>query len=263
MSKHSRSRRTVLQALGVVGTGALGLGALSNASRGSAETESDSATTAPSGWGSYQFDPANTGYNPNGAGLADPMYSWRTGLGRDATGPVVGSECVFTVQSGATVTALDRDTGAVRWTETVDGEVDRSRNETALGLANGTLVAALRSCVYAFDATDGAIRWSHHLAAELSTPTVADGSIFLAMENGAFLAFDVATGDERWRFADGVASMSMENDSQKAPAVAPDGSAVYFTDGEFLYAIDPAAGTERWRIAASPSAAPSPRTPST
>jgi|GEM_PF-3583633 len=256
MSKHPRSRRTVLQALGVVGSGALGLGALTSASRGSGETESDSATTDPSGWGSYQFDPANTGYNPGGAGLADPMYSWRTGLDRDASGPVVGSECVFTVQSGATVTALDRDTGAVSWAETVDGEVDRNRDETALALANGTLVAALGNCVYAFDATDGTVQWSHHLDAELSTPTVADGTVFLAMANGAFLAFDVETGDEQWRFADDVASISMANDSRKAPAVAPDGSAVYVTDGEFLYSLDPAAGTERWRVAASPYAAP-------
>lgn len=256
MSERTRSRRSVLQALGIAGTGAVTLGSLASTSGASSESETDDPDAVPSGWPSYHFDAGNTGYNPDGVGLDDPLYRWRTELDRDASGPVVGDECVFTVQSGPTVTALDPDSGTVRWLESVDGEVDRFRDETALALADGTLFAALGDCVYAFDATDGATLWSDHFDAELSTPTVANGSVYVALANGAFLALDAASGEERWRVADGVGSVSMHNDARKAPAVSPDGSAVHFAADEALYALDAADGTERWRVDVSSYMAP-------
>lgn len=256
MAGRPHSRRSVLQALGVAGTGVLGLGSLSSRGTG---THSDPNATDGSmvGWTSYHFDPANTGYNPDGAGLDDPLYRWQTNVGRDVTRPVVGEDNVYTVEVGSEVTAIDRRTGKTRWNRTVDGEVDTFSDETALAVADETLFAVLGSCLYAFDAMEGTLEWTRHMDhGELSTPTVADGTVFMAAEDGAFLALAADSGATRWRVEDDVGSINMGNDSRKAPAVAPDGSAVYFVTGDDLYALDPAEGTERWHVAADAYMAP-------
>ncbi len=251
------TRRSLLQTLGIAGTGVLGFGTLSTVDRATGQSASTPDDAGPSGWSSYHFDAGNTGYNPDGAGIADPLYRWRTRLDMTATGPVVGGDAVYTVQSGPTVTALDRETGQIRWLESADGEVDRFRDETALALADGTLFATLGGYVHAFDAADGTARWSVDTGGpDLSAPTVADGAVFATVHRGAFLALDAATGEERWRVEDGVGSVSNDDDVASTPAVAPDGSAVHFVAGGRMHALDPADGTERWRVDAGSSMAP-------
>ncbi|CAA9218582.1 MAG: hypothetical protein AVDCRST_MAG93-344, partial [uncultured Chloroflexia bacterium] len=75
----------------------------------------------------------------------------------------------------------------------------------------------------------------------LSSPTVANGSVYIGSNDNHLYAFNTNDGSRRWRFA-------TKNDVASSPAVSNSIVYVGSFDGN-LYAIDATDGTERWRFA--------------
>jgi outer membrane protein assembly factor BamB len=86
-----------------------------------------------------------------------------------------------------------------------------------------------------------------------SSPALAGGNVVVGSWDGAVVALDAQTGEQRWRHQTGVEQKtSIMFGIQGSPAV--DGDTVYVgsRDG-FLYALDAAGGQPKWRYDAQGS----------
>lgn len=209
-------RRTFLRTAGLAGTGLLGLDSLSTAVSGSSPSEAGSSDTLP------------------------PAARWRTEMN-------VGSDCTLSAGEGTlyvaspgeaeTITALEPDTGEIRW-EVTDAVVERpvangkwcfncGSDLTALSRGDGTRawttslpgkeITGLRladetlyfgcpggNTLYAIDAENGSERWAVDtntcgldLNVGWTTPTAIDDTLFAAVDRGLG-GFDVADGSQQW-----------------------------------------------------------------
>jgi outer membrane protein assembly factor BamB len=85
------------------------------------------------------------------------------------------------------------------------------------------------------------IKWKFHTnGLVISSPAVANGTVYVGSTDGNLYAIDLESGTQRWKFATKVRVAS-------SPAV--DGGMVYFGsyDGNF-YAVDAAGGQLRWKF---------------
>jgi len=86
------------------------------------------------------------------------------------------------------------------------------------------------------------LKWSFSTnGAIVSSPTVADGSVYVGSADGNLYAVEAATGKLRWKF-------DAHGDVNSSPAVADGIVYVVSLDGN-LYAVDTATGKQRWSFA--------------
>lgn len=157
------------------------------------------------------------------------------------------------VQGGAdpgSVQALSTDDGSAIWRERAHPTASPTVADGSVYLANtgdGTAYAL------ALDADDGSQVWHQSLpcgggeVAALATPAVAAGTVYLGLScspdqstrEGALVALDAASGEERWR-------RSLPAPVQAAPVVADGQVLVADFDGS-VHALDPGDGSEAWR----------------
>ena len=84
-------------------------------------------------------------------------------------------------------------------------------------------------------------RWTADIHMATGRPVVADGTVFAPTSDG-LVAFDLASGDERWTF-------SLERDPWTAsPTVRGDTIYVGCAGEDGLWALDAATGEQRWRL---------------
>ena len=145
---------------------------------------------------------------------------------------------VFAAATGDGLAAFDAATGKPVWrvatgtdplgTPVVSGGI------VYIGAAADTVGGRLR----AIDAATGRVLWTVDEA--LQAPAVAGEVAYTASPTGRVVAFDVATGHQRWSF--------QVQGTTRAPAVA--GGVVYVAaDGEHrVYALDAATGGFLWRF---------------
>jgi outer membrane protein assembly factor BamB len=89
-------------------------------------------------------------------------------------------------------------------------------------------------------AGDPRLRWRVDLRGEVySSPAVVEGVLYVGTKQGALLALDEVTGEERWRFDTGGGII------RSSPAVV-DGT-IFLAAGYNLFAVDAESGQERWR----------------
>jgi outer membrane protein assembly factor BamB len=154
---------------------------------------------------------------------------WTAPAGEGYSSPVVSGSLVF-VHSRRdpeeVVTAFDLATGAVRWTDSYAAPF--AKNQYAVSMAKGpnsTPVAAdgrvftlgVTAVLTSYDAATGKVHWRKDFSKEVDTgklfcgtamsPVLDRGLLIIHVgddRRGAVLAFDAATGDQRWRLdADG------------------------------------------------------------
>lgn len=185
---------------------------------------------------------AVTGYD-----LTDGTEQWRVETD-GATGPlVVDDGTVFFTDIDSGVRAVDVDSGVERSHYRLDGISSYS----GLSLSDGTLYVSTgeingpQGGVVAVDAETGARLWAVHGADRVySTPTVADGVVYVTDSRETVSAFDARTGTRRWAFGlypswrrHGFFSPN----SLDGPIVA--GDTLYAIDGESMHALE--LGAER------------------
>lgn len=108
-------------------------------------------------------------------------------------------------------------------------------------LADGTLfIGSADGQVYATDARDGKERWRFKTGGLVrSTPAVADGRVVFGSFDGSVYAVDASSGKEIWKYATGDAVNS-------SPALVS--GVVYIgSRSTDLYALDAASGAVRWK----------------
>ena len=200
-------------------------------------------------WPQFQFDAANTGYNPEATGpKRNIKQKWHFSTdGRIGSSPAVADGTVFIGSSDGNVYALDVSSGTERWRFSTGAGVWGSPAVT-----NDTVVIGSNNhVVYALDVSSGTERWrfskdnhtSNPSVISSSTPVVTDGTVFVEIfiehENDIVYALDVSSGTERWHFSSG-------GGDGNSPAVA-DGT-VFVGNYDNVYALDTSSGTEHWRF---------------
>ena len=161
------------------------------------------------------------------------------------------------------VTAVDADSGELLWQYTYDTEyvhVDYPLGpRAAVTQANGRAFSVgTMGHVHAFDASSGEVLWAfdarerHGLDVPTwgvaSAPVVFKDSVIIHLggtEGAGIVAFDVASGEERWRATDDRLSYS-------TPALVETATGkpmLLVWTGDHLSALCPASGEVWWRIA--------------
>ncbi len=197
----------------------------------------------------FRYSPAHTaalaGPGPGFAGLA---WAFTTGGAIRSTPAVAGGTAVFGSNDGI-LYALDVKTGAERWRVKLGGDVSSSP-----AIADGrVIVMAADGRLCAFRLADGGIVWTRATGADLSlgpdprtfdlwvsSPTVADGVIYVGGGDGKVYAVESGDGRVRWTYA-------TRSRVRSSPAVADGAVYVGSFDGQ-VYALDAATGAERWKF---------------
>lgn len=179
--------------------------------------------------------------------LAELAWYFTTGGAVRSTPAVAGGAVVFGSDDGF-LYALDVKTGAEKWRVNLGGAVSSSP-----AIAGGmVLVMGPYGRLCAVKLADGNFLWHLEIGADLSlggdprafdlwvsSPTVADGAVYVGGGDGRVYAVDLGTGQARWSHATGSRVRS-------SPAVAEGTVYVGSFDGQ-VYALDAATGAERWR----------------
>jgi len=161
-----------------------------------------------------------------------------------------GGGRVYVAGDAGRLTALNRSTGGVVWSEDVGTGI------YGLAFGGGNVYASYYELVIAFDAATGKERWRLGAAGEESTcvvePPVADDSavyVIASKRTGVvtqMVAVDASTGRERWRFSWSGHAFCAED-----PTAVVGGGLVVLSGagaGDGLTALDVDTGRVRWRM---------------
>jgi outer membrane protein assembly factor BamB len=118
---------------------------------------------------------------------------------------------------------------------------------SSLTVANGVAYIGDDTYVYAFDAKYGTLLWKSDSAngasapdmTDPSSPTVADGLVYISSEDNNVYALDASSGILRWRYQTGK---SVES----TPAIS-NGIVYIASEDHAAYALDASHGTLLWR----------------
>ena len=141
--------------------------------------------------------------------------AWTVELdGGASTAPLIVGDTVYVQDTSSAVRAVDRETGAVRWTRQLD-EFTIGPHGVAVGW--GSVFATTGKSVAALDAETGELRWKVRLTQTdtegvdiqpvayarrvlASTVPVSVQGQFVGGDRGVISALDVETGDTVWSF---------------------------------------------------------------
>jgi len=185
------------------------------------------------------------------AGGGAPLWTWRETATRMRgfiqPSPALAGRTVLIGWEG--ITALDVDSGAVKWTwhkqaRTPDGVVEFREVCATPAVVGGRVVWVTARDTYLLvsDLASGNVIWSKKLGgwAGMASPAVSNGRIY-AIGEAAVHAFDLATGREIW-------TTQIEGRSRAFSSPALSGNHLYFgTESGFLCALDVRDGRLAWR----------------
>lgn len=184
---------------------------------------------------------------------AAPQPIWTASIGSGNTrrqrinaAPVVGGGLVYTLDSGARVSAV-APSGGVVWSKELLTSADSEGQATGGGLAyaGGTLyISSGFGLLTALDAKTGNQRWQQRLEATGSgAPTVRDGILYLVSGDDTGWAINISDGRILWQIS---ATPSIGNVlGAPAPALSSDLSIFAFGSGD-LIATFRRGGVRRW-----------------
>lgn len=208
----------------------------------------------------FRGGPAHLGvYASPAPSLASVAWKFKTN-GRVVSSPAVSGDLVFVGSTDHHLYAIDRATGAQLWRFATQGAVSSSP-----AVHDGlVIVSSADGKVYAVDAASGTQRWVFDTRGErrytapgihgaiprtermpdpfdvfLSSPVIANGTVYIGSGDQHVYALDAATGALEWTFATGDVVHA-------SPAVA-NGTVFIGSWDRNLYALDAATGRERWR----------------
>lgn len=116
-------------------------------------------------------------------------------------------------------------------------------------IANGTLyVGCNDNYVYAVDATSGDRKWVYETNGSVeSSPTIYNNNIIVGSQDGNLYAVNAESGEENWRFESSDAINS-------SPTVLDE--TVYFQNRKNLFSLNAMSGEENWRTSAGGQSSP-------
>ena len=184
--------------------------------------------------------------------------AWRRRFGRapGAMGhvtaqPVVADGRIYVMDGGATVSALDFQTGAEIWKSSFVPRrgPDREGYGGGLAYADGRIfVTSGLRFVAALNAADGKLAWRHDVDTPVrGAPTVAGGRVYAVDATDQLQTYAVADGAPGWNY------QALEEPARllrsSAPAVSGETVVAPFASGE-ITALQAGNGTELWSLRA-------------
>jgi len=201
------------------------------------------------------------------------LWKRRTG-GPVPASPAISGDMLYVGSYDGRLYALDRRTGVPRWKFATEGE----RRFEAKGLhgfqpkrqtiadpfdvflsspvvADGTVYfGSGDGNVYALDAGTGDLRWKFRTGDVVhASPAYADGVVYFGSWDSYFYAVDARTGAQRWRFHGGEDPVIHNQVGFQSSPAVVDGVVYTGCRDSKLYAIDAATGREKWRYDAGGS----------
>jgi outer membrane protein assembly factor BamB len=140
-----------------------------------------------------------------------PLRAKPGSTGVFASIPVADANTIYVQDLGSDVFALNRATGAVRWSHRYDA---RNDGRNGLAVSSGRVYGETDDAVFALASENGRELWQRRLANARkpfvdAAPIVWDGIVFTStigrgpLGRGTIYALDASTGAIRWRFAAG------------------------------------------------------------
>jgi outer membrane protein assembly factor BamB len=132
--------------------------------------------------------------------VSDYGYLWAAPAGSPVSGqstvvssPIVGGGDVFAAGSNGSISAYS-SLGVRLWTSNLGSAaiVDTPAYDS------GNLFVEEGGILYSLSGADGSVNWSQSIGTNDSSPTVTDGQVFVAPENGTEESFDESTGSPNW-----------------------------------------------------------------
>jgi eukaryotic-like serine/threonine-protein kinase len=103
--------------------------------------------------------------------------------------------------------------------------------------------------LYALDAATGELRWKFHTGDVVhASPAYADGAVYFGSWDSYFYAVDAATGHEKWRFHGGEDPLIHNQVGFQSSPAVVDGVVYTGCRDSNVYALDAATGKEKWRV---------------
>jgi FOG: WD40-like repeat len=217
---------------------------------------------SPESGATFRANPAHTGvFNAPGPSAFHKVKWQFQAKAQILSSPTVAGNTVYFGSNDHRLYAVDLETGAKKWEFKTDGRVASSP-----AVSNGLIYfPSYDSNFYALDAASGKLKWkfktdgerrftAKHLhgvepAAErvpdpfdfyLSSPLVANGSVFFGSGDSSVYALDATTGSLKWKFKTG--------DVVHASPAYADGTLFTGSWDTYFYALDAETGKEKWRF---------------
>ncbi len=180
--------------------------------------------------------------------------AWRRRFGRSpgvnghvTAQPVVADGRIYVMDGGATVSALDFQTGREIWKSSFVPRKGRDREGYGGGLAydDGKLfVTSGFRFVAALNASDGRVAWRHDVDTPVrGAPTVSGGKVYAVDATDQLLSYAEADGTPGWTY------QALEEPARflraSSPAVSGETVVAPFASGE-ITALQAGNGTELW-----------------
>lgn len=158
--------------------------------------------------------------------------------------PVVADGRVYAAGNGASVRALDLQTGQAVWTWT--GEKD-ARFAGGPGVGDGIVaVGGLNGEVIALDAASGTEKWKGQVPNEvIAAPAIGGGMVFVRSNDGRVTAFDAASGEKRWSWRSDMPALTVRGN---AGLTLGPGFVFVGTDNGRVVSLSAADGSELWGL---------------
>jgi eukaryotic-like serine/threonine-protein kinase len=193
----------------------------------------------------------------------------RATAGPVAATPAVAEGIVYVGSYDGKFYAFDAHTGALKWKFKTEGERRfeakglhglQPKNQTIADpfdvflsspvVAQGTVYfGSGDGNVYALDAASGELRWKFRTGDVVhASPAFANGALFVGSWDSYFYAIDAKTGAEKWRFHAGEDALIHNQVGFQSSPAVIDGTVYTGCRDAQLYALDAATGKEKWRF---------------
>jgi outer membrane protein assembly factor BamB len=197
---------------------------------------SPAASTPSASVAMYRGNAAHTGELPGPGITGRPYRVWRFDTaGELYSSPAVANGLVYIGSKTGFIYALDGSTGDERWRVDLGDYIVRS----SPAVVDHSVFIGAGYSLYSLNADNGEQAWEGTSSfSGSSSPSVLDGTIYIASQSSSVYAFDVATGKQIW-------SNQTDGPIFSSPAIA--GGVVYVgTDSGKLLAISAKSGQLGW-----------------
>lgn len=207
-------------------------------------------------------------HNVYAVNLADGVQRWKFKTGsRVTSSPAVYQGLVYFASYDGNIYAVDAKTGAQRWKFSSEGErrfigkhlhgSDPAAEAmpdpfdfylSSPSIAQDTVyLGSGDGNVYALDAASGVLRWKFHTGNVVhASPAVANGLVYIGSWDSYFYAIDARSGQERWRFKTGEDHKIANQVGIQSSATVADGIVYFGCRDSNLYALDAITGAKKW-----------------
>lgn len=171
------------------------------------------------------------------------QQKWRFGTSSITSELSFGNGIIYASGLYGEFHAIDITTGKQKW------NIPRNPNNnvfTGSTLANGIIyVSGTDKFLYALDANTGSLKWKFNAQSPLSTPSFANGIVFVGDDydpnkSGYFYALDASTGKQKWAFFE-------NKDYYVFGQPVIENGLVYTLRANDLLVLDTNTGAEKWR----------------